>query len=139
MRSHLRQSHDFDCDSEESESHSQDFYFIELGVWSSHLVVSDKLVGKAFLKFSSSEDAGSISSWVKLKDEEQRDAGELYVSISKELISVDRNVQAQLSQFKRQNLSIDTGKHNESAAKSYHKHELKNNESQQDNDYLHLV
>jgi hypothetical protein len=63
-------------------------------VWSSHLLVSDKLVGKAFLKFNSSEDAGSITSWVRLKDEEQKDAGELYVSISKELISIDKKAQA---------------------------------------------
>lgn len=48
----MKQSHDFDCDSEESEQ-SEDFYFIEIGVWSSHLVVSDKLIGKAFLKFTS--------------------------------------------------------------------------------------
>ena len=92
----MRQSHDFDCDSEESESQPKDFYFIELGVWSSHLVVSDKLVGKAFLKFSGSEDAGSITSWVRLKDDEQRDAGELYVSISKELISLDSKPQSSL-------------------------------------------
>lgn len=67
---------------------------MELSVWSSHLVVSDKLVGKAFLKFNSSEDAGSITSWVRLKDDVQKDAGELYVSISKELISIDKNAQA---------------------------------------------
>jgi hypothetical protein len=87
----MKQSHDFDCDSEESE-HSEDFYFIEIGVWSSHLVVSDKLIGKAFLKFTSTEEAGSITSWVKLKDEESKDSGELYLSISKEIISMDKQI-----------------------------------------------
>jgi hypothetical protein len=55
-------------------------------------VVSDKLIGKAFLKFTSSEEAGSITSWVKLKDDNQKDAGELYLSISKEIISTEKQI-----------------------------------------------
>jgi hypothetical protein len=51
------------------------------------------MVGKAFLKFSSSEEAGSITSWVRLKDEEQREVGEIYVSITKELMHADRGEQ----------------------------------------------
>ena len=97
----IKTSHDFDCESEDSER--QEYYFIELGIWSSHLLVSDKLVGKAFLKFSSTEEAGSISSWVRLKDEDQKEAGELYVSISKEVMSIERRDEIQnLAQFKRE-------------------------------------
>jgi hypothetical protein len=66
----VRQSHDFDCDSDVSEPVGLDFYFLELSVWSSHLLVSDRMMGKALLKFNSSAEAGSITSWVKLKDEE---------------------------------------------------------------------
>jgi len=67
----MKQSHDFDCDSEESE-HSEDFYFIEIGVWSSHLVVSDKLIGKAFLNSQVPKRLAVLKAGSSLKTRNQK-------------------------------------------------------------------
>jgi hypothetical protein len=79
-------SHDFELDSDDSDQESNNFYLLELGIWSTHMVVSDKLVGKAYLKFNSTEETGSITNWVNLKDDEQNDVGQIYVSITKEIM-----------------------------------------------------
>ena len=50
----------------EAESEDIDSFLLEISIWSSNYVMSDKCIGRAFLKFDNSKETGSITQWLKL-------------------------------------------------------------------------
>ena len=63
---------------------------LEISVWSSNFVMSDSCIGRAGLVFDNSSETGTITNWLKLKmlkNDQQMETGELFVSISKEKIA----------------------------------------------------
>ena len=63
---------------------------LEISVWSSNFVMSDNCIGRAGLVFNNSSETGTITNWLKLKmlkNDQQMETGELFVSISKEKIA----------------------------------------------------
>ena len=61
-------------------------YLLELSVWSSNYLVRDSCIGRAYLKcLGAHSDTGSITNWLPLRGD-QGEAGELFVSISKEAV-----------------------------------------------------
>ena len=63
---------------------------LEISIWSSNFVMSDNCIGSAGLVFNNSSETGTITNWLKLKtlkNDQQMETGELFVSISKEKIA----------------------------------------------------
>ena len=101
----------------DSESEDIDSFLLEIGIWSSNYVMSDKCIGRAFLKFDNSKETGSITQWLKLRNDQQVETGEVFVSISKDKIAK--------SQLKMGHSIIPSG---EKQQEQYYTHLVQNTE-----------